>query len=73
MNNTPSSSVITYRCAELNIYNRYNIWDRDKNGGWGLSVTGFLCVQKERGGLPLYPCGWGLCGHNIHGLNRYNI
>ena len=36
--------------------------------GGGVTATGYLCVQEERGGLPLYPCGWGLCGYNIYGL-----
>ena len=42
------------------------IWGRDKRGG--VTATWHLCVQEERGGLPLYPCGWGLCGYNIYGL-----
>ena len=42
------------------------IWLRDKGGG--VTATGHLCVQEERGGLPLYPCVWGLCGYNIYGL-----
>ena len=25
-------------------------------------------AMRERGGLPLYPCVWGLCGYNIYGL-----
>ena len=44
---------------------QFTIWLRDKRGE---VTTGYLSVQDEIRGLPLYPCGWGLCGYNIYGL-----